>query len=222
VVVLGSFGAGLVQEWGVERGRIVSDIPFGAEVRARVGPPQGTTLLSVSRLVPRKGIDTVLRALARLPEGVTYRVVGTGPDEARLRHLAHDVGVAQRVAFLGRLSDADLAEEYRRCAVFVLPSRRTADGELEGLGLVFLEAAAWGRPVIAGRSGGEIDAVVDGETGVLVDGESVDQVARAIQGLLDDPETLRRLGENGRRRVETSHNWHTAAARLDELLQRLA
>jgi phosphatidylinositol alpha-1,6-mannosyltransferase len=222
VVVLGSFSAGLVRSWGVQDARIVQDIPFGAEPRPAVAPPEGTTLLSVGRLVPRKGIDTVLLALSRLPECVSYRVVGSGPDEARLRALACDLGVARRVTFVGRVSDADLAQEYQRCSVFVLPSRRTAEGELEGLGLVFFEAAAWGRPVVAGRSGGEVDAVVDGETGLLVDGESVDEVTRAIQALLEDPEQLRRLGDNGRRRVEASQNWQNAAARLDDLLRRLA
>jgi phosphatidylinositol alpha-1,6-mannosyltransferase len=87
---------------------------------------------------------------------------------------------------------------------------------------VYFEAAAWGRPVVAGRSGGEVDAVLDGETGVLVDGDSVDQVAGAVQVLLADAERLRRLGEQGRRRVETTHNWQRAAACLDDLLCRLA
>jgi phosphatidylinositol alpha-1,6-mannosyltransferase len=224
VVVPGRFTAGLVERWGVARERIVADIPFGAEPRPDVAPPEGTGLLSVGRLVPRKGIDTVLLALSRLPEPkpATYRVVGAGPDATRLRRLAHDLGLDDRVEFLGRVSEAALAEEYQRCAVFVLPSRRTPDGQLEGLGLVFFEAAAWGRPVVAGRSGGEVDAVVDGETGVLVDGESVDQVATALQGLLSDPGRLRRLGENGRRRVASTHNWRNAAARLDDLLRRLA
>lgn len=222
VVVLGSFSAGLVKSWGVADERIVQDIPFGAEPRAASAPPDGTTLLSVARLVPRKGIDTVLRALPTLPECVRYRVVGTGPDEARLKRLACELGVAGRVTFLGRASEAKLAEEYQRCALFVQPSRRTAEGEIEGLGLVFFEAAAWGRPVVAGRSGGEVDAVVDGETGVLVDGESVDEVTHAIQGLLADADRLRRLGDNGRRRVESSHNWQNAAVKLDDLLRRLA
>jgi phosphatidyl-myo-inositol dimannoside synthase len=222
VVVLGGFSAGLVRGWGVADERIVQDIPFGAEPRPDAGPPEGITLLSVGRLVPRKGVDTVLRALARLPRALTYRIVGTGPDEARLKTLASELGVAGRVTFVGRVSDAQLAEEYQRCVLFVQPSRRTGDGELEGLGLVFFEAAAWGRPVVAGRSGGEVDAVVDGETGLLVNGESVDEVTRAIRTLLDDPERLRLLGDNGRRRVETSHNWRNAAVGLDDLLRRLA
>ena len=99
--------------------------------------------------------------------------------------------------------------------------RRTTDGDLEGYGLVYFEAAAWGRPVIAGRSGGEIDAVVDGETGVLVDGESVDQVSRVIRELLDDPARLQSLGAAGRRRVETTHNWQAAASAVDATLHAL-
>ena len=131
-------------------------------------------------------------------------------------------GVADRVHFLGRLDDRALEDEYRRCAIFVLPARRTSLGDLEGYGLVYFEAAAWGRPVIAGRSGGEVDAVVDGQTGVLVDGESVDQVARAVTSLLTDPRRLELLGEQGRQRVEASHNWARAARVVDATLAQLA
>ncbi|HET6315790.1 MAG TPA: glycosyltransferase family 4 protein, partial [Chloroflexota bacterium] len=161
----GSFTSGLLDEWGVSRERVVC-VPYGAEPRPPSAPPSGTTVLSVARLVPRKGVDTIIRALPRLP-GVQYRVVGSGHEQARLRRLAMAKGVDRRVTFAGRVDDARLAEEYQRCALFALPARRTADGELEGYGLVYFEAAAWGRPVVAGRSGGEVDAVVDGETGLL-------------------------------------------------------
>jgi phosphatidylinositol alpha-1,6-mannosyltransferase len=126
------------------------------------------------------------------------------------------------VTFLGRLDDAALAREYQQCALFVLPARRTPDRQLEGYGLVYFEAAAWGRPVLAGRSGGEIDAVVDGQTGVLVDGASVNEVAAALDRLLGNKDQLRQMGEAGRRRVETSHNWSRAAAIVDQTLARLA
>jgi phosphatidylinositol alpha-1,6-mannosyltransferase len=105
--------------------------------------------------------------------------------------------------------------------VFVLPARRTSDGDLEGYGLVYFEAAAWGRPVIAGRSGGEVDAVVDGRTGVLVNGSSVDQVATAVASLLDDRPRLQALGAAGRQRVEISHNWACAARVVDATLAQL-
>lgn len=221
VLVPGMFTAGLLAEWGVCSERIVH-VPFGAEPRPATTPPAGTTLLTVARLVPRKGVDAVIRALARLDTAIEYRIVGSGPDEPRLRALAAAEGVSERVTFLGRLDDAALAREYQRCALFVLPARRTPDRQLEGYGLVYFEAAAWGRPVLAGRSGGEIDAVVDGVTGVLVDGASVNQLAETLEALLIDPERLRRMGEAGRKRVETTHNWSRAAAVVDQTLARLA
>jgi phosphatidylinositol alpha-1,6-mannosyltransferase len=163
----------------------------------------------------------VMRAMAKMPPDIDYRVVGAGPDDARLRDLGRSLGVADRVRFLGRLTKAELADEYRNCTVFVLPARRTADGQLEGYGLVYFEAAAWGRPVIAGRSGGEIDAVVDGQTGLLVDGASVDEIAHAVECLLGDPSRLAALGAAGRQRVERTHNWQCAAAVVDSALSSL-
>jgi phosphatidyl-myo-inositol dimannoside synthase len=240
VLVPGGFTAGLLADWQVPRQRIVA-VPYGAEPRPGVieaqreallgrgaaeGPlasatPSGRTLLTVARLIPRKGIDTVIRAMPGLAADVEYRVVGSGPDEARLRRLAREAGVDERVHFLGRLDERALADEYRRCTVFVLPARRTLGGDLEGYGLVYFEAAAWGRPVIAGRSGGEVDAVVDGQTGVLVNGDSTEQVAETIASLLADPRRLQALGAAGRERVETTHNWSRAAAVVDQTLARL-
>ncbi|HEY0583075.1 MAG TPA: glycosyltransferase, partial [Chloroflexota bacterium] len=226
VLVPGTFTAGLLDDgWGVRPEHMVN-VPYGAEPRRRQQlPPMlnttAATLLTVARLVPRKGIDTVIAALKTLPLEVTYRVVGRGPDEPRLRALAQSAGVADRVQFLGRLDDASLADEYRRCSLFVLPARRTADGDLEGYGLVYFEAAAWGRPVVAGRSGGEIDAVVDGQTGVLVDGASVSQLAATLGDLLTDPDRRARLGAAGRARVESTHNWTAAAAVVDAALRGL-
>jgi phosphatidylinositol alpha-1,6-mannosyltransferase len=217
VLVPGSFTAGLLRDWHVGCERIVP-VPYGAEPHPDAKPPTGHTLLTVGRLVPRKGVDVVLYALRLLPAHVAYRVVGGGPDDERLRRLAAELGVADRVTFTGRVESGQLADEYRRCAIYVQPSRRTADGELEGYGLVYSEAAAWGRPVVAGRSGGEGDVVVDGETGVLVDGTSVREVADALQTLLVDPERMQQLGAAGRRRVETTHTWTRAASVVDATL----
>jgi phosphatidylinositol alpha-1,6-mannosyltransferase len=221
VLVPGTFTARLLDDWCVAPNRVVH-VPYGAEPRPPAPPPAGHTLLSVARLVPRKGVDTVVRALRLLPGYVDYRVVGNGPDLARLRRVAAAEGVAQRVSFLGRLDAVALDDEYRRCALFVLPARRTADGEFEGFGLVYFEAAAWGRPVVAGRSGGEIDAVEHGRTGLLVDGTSISEVAGAINALVSDRPTLESLGAAGRRRVESAHNWTRAAAVVDATLAALA
>jgi phosphatidylinositol alpha-1,6-mannosyltransferase len=221
VLVPGQFTSSLLRDWRTDPKRVVP-VPYGADVRPLQAPPSGRVLLSVARLVPRKGIDCVIRALRRLPTDVTYHIVGSGPDGARLRAIANSEGVAGRVTWLGRVDDATLADEYRRCALFVLPARRTTAGDLEGYGLVYFEAAAWGRPVIAGRSGGEIDAVVDGQTGVLVDGTSVDTVADAIRSLLLDPRRSQALGAAGRHRVATTHNWARAAAAVDAAFAEIA
>jgi len=217
VLVPGGFTAALLADWQVSGTRIVR-VPYGAEPRPASDAPSGNTLLSVARLIPRKGIDTVIQALPGLPADVEYRVVGSGPDDARLRGLARAAGVADRVRFLGRVDERALADEYRRCTVFVLPARRTLDGDLEGYGLVYFEAAAWGRPVVAGRSGGEVDAVVDGQTGMLVSGESAEQLSATLASLLADPTRLQALGAAGRERVETTHNWARAAAVVDQTL----
>src|SRR5207237_4499798 len=109
----GAFTAGLLDDWGVAAERVVR-VPYGAEpCPAIAAPPTGNTLLSVCRLVPRKGFDMVIRALRRLPPQVAYRIVGKGPAAARLRRLAVDEGVAERVTVLGRLDPASLAHEYR-------------------------------------------------------------------------------------------------------------
>ena len=224
VFVPGAFTASLLADWRVDPSRVVH-VPCGAEPRPPAPEPNGATLLTVCRLVPRKGVDTVIRALpdiARIVPSVEYRVVGAGPDEPRLRALAVSSGAANHVHFLGRVDDATLEQEYRDCSLFVLPARRTADGQLEGLGIVYLEAAAWGRPSVAGRTGGESDAIVDGETGVLVDGSDVQAVAGAISSLLQDPSRLRVLGSAARRRVETTHNWSNAARVVSSTLDRLS
>ncbi|MCA1645521.1 MAG: glycosyltransferase family 4 protein [Chloroflexi bacterium] len=245
VFVPGAFTANLLADWHVAPDRTVA-VPYGAEPRPRpdrlrssatsltegaARPPvggaagvsmEGVTLLTVARLIPRKGIDTVIRAMRSLPPNVEYRVVGAGPDAPRLRELAFSEGVGERVHFLGRLNDRALADEYRRCSIFVLPARRTITGDLEGYGLVYFEAAAWGRPVIAGRSGGEVDAVVDGRTGVLVDGDSPEQLGATLAALLSDPARMAALGAAGRHRVETTHNWPAAAAVVDATLAELS
>ena len=228
VLVPGKFTAGLLADWHVPRKRIVS-VPYGAESRPSCPPASGHTLLTVARLIPRKGIDTVIKARSATCAPTTqYRIVGSGPDVNReLQALAAAQGVLERVHFLGRLDAEALADEYRRCTVFVLPARRMSDGDLEGYGLVYFEAAAWGRPVVAGRSGGEVDAVVDGETGLLVDGESSAQVGQAISKDCSptrrSPAVLARLAGI---RVERTHNWsrrrghrrrHPRVARDDHL-----
>jgi len=181
-------------------------------------------ILTASRLVRRKGQAQVIRALPkvieRVPE-VVYLVAGTGPAEDELRGLVKDRGLGEHVRFLGYVEDDKLADLYALCEVFALPSRETTDTEsgsrgVEGFPAVFLEASACGRPVVAGKSGGSGEAVVDGETGLLVDGESVEQISDALLKLLLDEDLANRLGQNGKKRVEEEFSWNALLRRIEK------
>jgi phosphatidylinositol alpha-1,6-mannosyltransferase len=186
-------------------------------VRARYGLDHDARwLLSVSRLASHKGIDTVLRALASLtgPEAdVKYAVVGTGEGRREIEALAAELGVADRLYLLGGVPDADLPALYNLASVYVGASRRTAHS-VEGFGIALAEAASAGRPVVAGRSGGIPEAVRDGETGLLVNPESAEEVADAVRRLLRDPALAARLGGAGRQAIERYYNWDRVAADL--------
>jgi phosphatidylinositol alpha-1,6-mannosyltransferase len=190
--------------------------------RSRFGlPADGPLVVSVSRLVPRKGFDTLIRAAARLrgahPD-LVVAIAGSGRDEARLRRLASETGAT--VAFLGRVPDEDLPSLYGAADIFAMLCRSRWGGlEQEGFGIVFLEAAACAVPQVAGASGGAAEAVVDGETGLVIDPpEDVAAVADAVASLLADPDRARRLGQAARRRVEADLTYDALAARLGEAL----
>jgi len=192
----------------------------GSEVRRRHGLGNRPVLVTVSRILERKGHDVVLRALPRIaaavPE-VAYLVAGTGPREPVLRRLAGELGVAERVVFAGRVPDEELADYYGAADVFIHPNRELPNGDVEGFGIVFLEANAAGKPVIGGNSGGTPDAVVDGVTGFLIDPNDVDAVADAAIRLLTDRDLARKLGEQGRERARTEFTWERAVERLRAL-----
>ncbi len=172
------------------------------------------TVLFVGRLVERKGVFNLLRAAAgsRIP----YRVVlvGFGPEEAALRGLASDLGLAGRVELAGRVSEADLSRRYAEADVFVLPATIDARGDTEGLGVVLLEALSHGVPVVATRRGGIPDIVKDGETGLLVEDGDLAGLARAIDTLLSDPELARRLAAAGADHVRREFSVESVARRL--------
>lgn len=180
-------------------------------------------LLSVSRLVPHKGHDTVIKSLPTLIHdwpSLQYVVVGTGGHEPFLRALAQETGVRDRVRFAGRVSDKDLADYYAACDVFVMPSREE-QGTVEGFGISFLEAASYGRPVIGGHGTGAADAITHGETGLLVDPLSEKAMAAAIGMLLEDENRRRVMGEAARRRVMTEFTWTRALDVVEEALKGL-
>lgn len=185
-------------------------------VRERYGLHDGRWLLSVSRLVPQRGIDTVLRALALLDgkeADVRYAVAGTGEGRRELEQLVLELGLEDRVRLLGGVPDADLPGLYNLADVYVGPARGSPLGG-EGFGLALAEALSAGRAVVAGRSGGVPETVRDGETGLLVEAEQPDQLADAIRRLLRDGKLARRLGSAGRREVERYYNWERVAGEV--------
>jgi phosphatidylinositol alpha-1,6-mannosyltransferase len=197
---------------GVDLARFGS-APTGTGERADTGT---RTILSVGRLTePYKGHDTVIRALPLIKArcaSVRYIIVGDGPLREYLAALARSVGAEDAVVFAGEVPDEQLAGFYRACDVLVQLSRESvAGGGVEGFGIVCLEAAASGKPVVAGRSGGLVDAVVDGETGILVDPLDAGATADAILALLQDRALARRLGDAGRRRVRERFTWDRMA-----------
>ena len=207
------FTAGQVERWaGLREGsvRVIPHcLPPDFPTDGQRKPTPSARVLAVARLVfehAYKGIDTLLSAwpavLAQVPEAELV-VVGEGPDRARLDEMARSLGLDGRVRFLGAVSDEHLARCYAEAAVFALPSRCRVGprAEGEGFGLVLLEAAAMGLPVVAGRSGAVPEVVRDGETGLLVDPEDPRAVAEAVVRLLADRDLARRMGETGRRWV---------------------
>jgi phosphatidylinositol alpha-1,6-mannosyltransferase len=181
-------------------------------------------LLTVGRLVERKGIDTTIRALpkvlARCPEAA-YLVVGSGEDLPRLQALAEAMGVVEQVIFAGRVPHEELVAHYQLCDLFVMPNRELANHDTEGFGLVFLEANACGKAVISGKAGGVVEAVCHGQTGLNVDGDSVEAVADAIADLLRDVQRREAMGARGLEVARASSS--AARARLFyDLCQRVA
>ncbi|MFE4248562.1 glycosyltransferase family 4 protein [Streptomyces sp. NPDC056910] len=194
----------------------------GDLVRERLGLTDRPVVVCVSRLVPRKGQDTLIlampRILAAVPD-VVLLVVGGGPYEKELRGLAAETGVTDSVRFTGAVPWSELPAHYGAGDVFAMPCRTRRGGlDVEGLGIVYLEASATGLPVVAGDSGGAPDAVLDGETGWVVRGGDAEDSANRIITLLGDGELRRRMGERGREWVEERWRWDLLAERLRGLL----
>jgi len=168
-------------------------------------------LLTTGRLVERKGHDQVIRALPeiikRFPD-VLYCISGIGPNEENLRKIAQESGVVDYVRFLGRLPEKELLYLYNTCELFIMPSREIEkEGHIEGFGIVFLEANACGKPVIGGRSGGVLEAIREGETGLLVNPDSRREIAEKVIFLLSRPDEARKMGNRGLDWVRKNFNW---------------
>ena len=192
------------------------DLPY-EDLRQAQGVAGRPLVVCVSRLVARKGQDVLIRAMPgirrRAPDAALL-IVGEGPDRDRLERLAADAPQGS-VAFAGQVSESDLPRFYRSGDVFAMPCRNRFGGlEVEGWGNVFIEAAACGRPVVVGDSGGARESLVPGETGLLVDGSVVAQVSEAIGSLLADPARAESMGRAGRERVERAFAWSRPAEQL--------
>jgi len=194
----------------------------GGDVRRLHGIANRPVIVCVSRLVPRKGQDVLIQALPQIRREVpdtALLIVGGGPDMPRLQRLAVTGGVAEHVRFTGSVPWPELPGHYAAGDVFAMPCRTRFGGlDVEGLGIVFLEAAATGLPVVAGRSGGAPEAVLDGETGLAVDGRSIAEVAAAISTLLLDRDQAAAMGRRGREWMEQEWRWDLLAARLRSIL----
>ena len=207
---------------GVDTERFKPDDVARQRLRQLHGLGDAPTILCLSRLVPRKGQDMLIRALPEVRAEIrdaTLVIVGGGPDAERLRELARKVGVAEHVLFTGSVPADELAAYHNIADVFAMPARTRGRGlDVEGLGIVYLEASASGIPVIAGESGGAPETVKQGETGLVVDGRSIREITDALTALLGDPDLCASMGAAGRDWVQSRWRWEHMAGRLRQLL----
>jgi phosphatidyl-myo-inositol dimannoside synthase len=199
----------------------------GDRVRERLGLGNRPVVVCVSRMVPRKGQDTLIRAWPRVlaaaggegPGGPVLLLVGDGPYRAELGRLARGAGLSGSVVFTGPVPSAELPAYYDAGNVFAMPCRTRRGGlDVEGLGIVYLEASACGLPVVGGDSGGAPDAIRNGETGYVVPGRDVTAVADRIAGLLADPAGAAAMGEKGMAWIDREWRWELVAERLRQIL----
>ena len=207
------FTAGLLQ--GLH-GRVeVVNLPIAPPQPAPRAPRPGM-ILGLGRLEPRKGFDMVISALPGLPAAHCV-IAGDGPDAARLRALATSLGVADRVRFAGGVTEAEKSALLGQAEILAMPVRREG-ASVEGYGLVYLEAAWFGVPSLAGRDGGAADAVLDEQTGLVVDGTDPAAIQAALARLLGDPALRQRLGDAAQARVQHDLTWEAVLPRYLSLL----
>jgi phosphatidylinositol alpha-1,6-mannosyltransferase len=207
---------------GVDPAAFRPDPVARAAIRQRYGLGDRPVVICVSRLVPRKGQDTLLRAwpavLGQVP-GAALLIVSGGPYAKTLHRLAEQTGVMSSVTFTGPVPQTELPAHYAAGDVFSMPCRTRRGGlDVEGLGIVYLEASAAGLPVVGGDSGGAPDAILEGETGYVVGGRDVAALSGHLIALLSDPAGAKAMGEKGRAWVERDWNWDLTASRLRALI----
>lgn len=166
-------------------------------------------ILTLGRLVKRKGQDMVLKSLSYVLEkfpNLVYIIAGNGPDKSYLKNLIKELSLENNVIIDDNVSEEEKAFYYKKCHIFIMPSREIK-GDVEGFGIVYLEAGLYSKPVIAGKSGGAMEAVLDNETGILVNPESPEEIGEAIIKLLTNPNLMNKLGVQGQKRVLNKFIW---------------
>ena len=210
------------QPGGVDTDRFRPDPAARKAIRERYGVADRDVIVCLSRLVPRKGQDMLIRALpeiARRVPGAVLVVVGGGPHRRTLEGLARRHGVTDRVIFTGRVPAEEIVDHHRMADVFAMPCRTRGGGlDVEGLGIVYLEASACGVPVVAGRSGGAPETILDGRTGAVVDGTSLDDITDAVTGILGDRPRSAAMGMRGRNWVLDRWRWEDLARDMERVL----
>jgi phosphatidylinositol alpha-1,6-mannosyltransferase len=208
---------------GVDAGYYVP-APRDAEIRRALGWSERPVVLTVGRLQRRKGQDQLIRAVAQVVRrsvpDVLYAIVGEGAERERLASLIGEQGLQDSVVLMGELDDRQLLHCYQQCDLFALPNREI-DGDIEGFGMVLLEAQACGKPVIAGASGGTSETMRVGESGLIVDCQDPIPLGELVAKLLQDPERLRRMGAAGRAWVASAFDWPALASEAQRLFEGL-
>ena len=193
-----------------------------SELRAQLGLADKAVIISVGRLVHRKGQDKLISALPAIRAAVPnvhLVLVGVGPHQKYLENLVAKLNISDCVTFIGRINYSELPKYICVGDIFAMPSRSRFFGlEVEGLGIVYLEASACGLPVVGGKSGGAPDAVLVGETGVVVDGTNSSEIAEACIDLLNNPELCALMGATGRTWIIENWRWEIWATKYAELL----
>lgn len=216
---LGLLPSFLVKKTGVLYPGVDPAVASGVSGDARIRS-DAKTILFVGRLVDRKGADDLIRAFSDLngkAGEARLEIVGDGPEMGRLQELARELGVSDRTRFFGTLRGRTLYERFANAYVFAMPSK-TAKGDVEGFGTVFLEAGLFGKPSVGTRSGGIPEAIRDGETGILVPEHDPKTLSDALGVLLADEKMTLRLGKNAREMVSTKFTWDASTAALVQLL----
>ena len=202
-----------------------ANLSSGNQLRTELGWTDRPVIVCVSRLMARKGQDALIRALPKIHQtapNASLIIVGDGPYRKDLERLVKKLGLENFVHLTGKVSQTELSKWYAAGDIFAMPCRTRMGGwDVEGLGIVFLEGSATGLPVIVGDSGGAVDAVIDGETGYLVDGTNTAEIADRIAYLFSNPDVAKKMGEAGRNWVTQEWTWDQNFKKLDGLLSGL-